>query len=57
MVCKKNKRHIQSIPSVTLALTNETQTKSLTITDMELQELICQSLVVEVHEVLEYDRK
>ena len=57
MVRKKNKRHIQSTPSATSASANETQPKSLTVTDMELQELIRQDLVVEVHEVLSYDRK
>ena len=58
MVHKKNKRHIQSTPSATSASANETQSRSLTVTDTEPQELIRQGLVVdEVHEVLEYDRK
>ena len=58
MVCKKNKRHIQSIPSTTLASANETQPKSVTVTNTELRELIRQGLIVdEVHEVLSYDRK
>ncbi|CAG8523806.1 16649_t:CDS:1, partial [Funneliformis caledonium] len=53
MVRKKNKRHIQSTP-----LANETQSRSLTLTDMELRELIRQGLVVdEVYEILSYDRK
>ena len=53
MVRKKNKRHIQSTPSA-----NETQSRSLTVTDMELQNLVRQGLIVdEVHEVLSYDRK
>src|SRR6266542_768851 len=56
MVRKKNKRHIHSTPTSTSA--NETQPKSVTVTDTELRELIRQGLVVdEVHEVLEYDRK
>ncbi len=56
MVRKKNKRHIQSTPTSTSA--NETQPKSVTVTDTELRELIRQGLVVdEVHEVLSYDRK
>ena len=58
MVRKKNKRHIQSTPSATPASADETQSRSLTVTDSELQELIRQGLVVdEVHEVLSYDRK
>ncbi|CAB4433132.1 unnamed protein product [Rhizophagus irregularis] len=58
MVRKKNKRHIQSTPSATSASANETQPKSLTVTDTELQELIHQGLIVdEVHEVLSYNRK
>ena len=58
MVRKKNKRHIQSTPSVTSTSANETQPKSLTVTNTELQELICQGLIVdEVYEVLSYDRK
>ena len=53
MVHKKNKRHIQSTPSA-----NETQSKSLIVTDMELQKLVCQALIVDkVHEVLSYDQK
>ncbi len=53
MVRKKNKRHIQSTPSA-----NETQSRSLAVTDMELRELIRQGLVVdEVHKVLSYDQK
>ncbi|RGB23636.1 hypothetical protein C1646_774221 [Rhizophagus diaphanus] len=58
MVRKKNKRHNQSRQSATSSLANETQSRSLTVTDTELRELICQGLVVdEVHEVLSYDRK
>jgi len=58
MARKKNKKHIQSIPSVTSTSANETQPKSLTVTDTELRELIRQGLVVdEVYEVLSYDRK
>src|ERR1044071_3279175 len=58
MVRKKNKRHIQSTPSATPASADETQSRSLTVTDSELQKLIRQGLVVdEVHEVLSYDRK
>ena len=58
MVCKKNKRHIESTPLATSTSANETQPKSVTVTDTELQELIRQGLVVdEVHEVLSYDRK
>jgi len=54
MVHKKNKRHIQSTPTSTSA--NETQPKSIIVTDTELRELICQGLVVdEVHEILSYD--
>ena len=53
MVRKKNKRHIQSTPSA-----NETQSRSLTVTNTELQKLVCQGLIVdEVHEVLSYNRK
>ena len=56
IVRKKNKRHIQSTPTSTSA--NETQPKSVTVTNTELRELIRQGLVVdEVHEVLSYDRK
>ena len=51
MVRKKNKKHIQSTPSA-----NETQSRSLTVTDTELQKLVHQGLIVdEVHEVLSYD--
>ena len=58
MVRKKNKRHIQSIQSATPALAEETQSRSLTVTDTELQKLIRQGLIInEVHEVLSYDRK
>ena len=58
MVRKKNKKRIQSTQSATPALAEETQSRSLTVTDTELQELIRQGLVVdEVHEVLSYDRK
>jgi len=54
----RKKKHIQSTPSATSASANETQSRSLTVTDTEPQELIRQGLVVdEVHEVLEYDRK
>ncbi|CAG8598024.1 445_t:CDS:2 [Funneliformis caledonium] len=53
MVHKKNKKHIQFTPSA-----NETQSRSLTVTDTELQKLVRQGLIVdEVHEVLSYDRK
>ena len=53
MVRKKNKKHIQSTPSA-----NETQSRSLTVTDTELQKLVRQGLIVdEVHKVLSYDRK
>jgi hypothetical protein len=58
MVRKKNKRHIQSTASATPASADETQSRSLTVTNSELQELIRQGLVVdEVHEILSYDRK
>ncbi|CAG8487608.1 9483_t:CDS:2 [Funneliformis mosseae] len=58
MVRKKNKRHNQSRQSATSSSANEIQFRSLTVTNMELQELIRQGLVVdEVHEVLSYDRK
>ena len=58
MFRKKNKRHIQSTPPATSASANETQSRSLTVTDTELQELTRQGFVVdEVHKGLEYDRK
>ncbi|RIA87594.1 hypothetical protein C1645_740018 [Glomus cerebriforme] len=58
MARKKNKRHIQSIPSATSTSANETLSRSLTVMDTELQELIRQGLVVdEVHEVLSYNQK
>src|SRR5437762_3483864 len=55
MVRKKNKRHNQSTPSATSTSANETQPKSVTVTDTELRELIRQGLIVD--EVHEYDRK
>ncbi|GES82539.1 hypothetical protein GLOIN_2v1495169 [Rhizophagus clarus] len=42
MVCKKNKRYIQSTSSATLLLVNETKFRSLIVIDMKLQELIHQ---------------
>jgi hypothetical protein len=58
MIRKKNKRHNRSTPSATSTSADEIQSKSVTVTDTELQELIRQGLVVdEVHEVLSYDRK
>jgi hypothetical protein len=52
MVRKKNKRHIQSTPSA-----NRTQSRSLTVTNTELQKLVHQGLIVKVHKVLSCDQK
>ena len=58
MVRKKNKRHNQSRQLATSSSANETQSRSLTVTDTELRKLICQGLIVdEVHEILLYDQK
>ena len=58
MVRKKNKRHNQSRQSATSSSANETQSKNMIVTDMELRELVRQGLIVDkIHGVLEYDQE